>query len=158
MRFAGSYYAELLTGECWWGISQQDKEFHQAMNDLDVCRVAFGVFPISHDKSGNVLTSTSWIIIGKDGRCVWKNLPSRLHNLLLCRTPDKASPCDISLGKEGSYFVRFLDGKTHYCLPAALAAECENLETRGGQVTYIAFNPESYDYIIRYTENEEEYF
>jgi hypothetical protein len=45
------------------------------MDAFNVHRVAFGSF--DHD--------TSWIVLSKDGRMAWRNLPSRLHQLLQSR-------------------------------------------------------------------------
>ena len=150
----GSYFSQLSTGECWWGISQLDMDFHKYMNSLDVCRVAFGTFT-NYIYVGDASTiHTSWMIIGKDGRCAWKNIPSGLHNLLLSRTSSDAAPCEVSLGKGDSYFIKFLDGETNYCLPADLASTYKRIESMGGEIRNVSFNPQSYDYIIRYEQKK----
>ncbi len=150
----GSYFTQFSTGECWWGISQLDTDFHKYMNSLEVCRVAFGTFA-NYIYVGEASTiHTSWVIIGKDGRCVWKNIPSGLHNLLLSRTSNDAAPCEVSLGKGDSYFIKFLDGVTNYCLPAGLASTYEQIESMGGEIRNVSFNSQSYDYIIRYEQKK----
>jgi hypothetical protein len=70
-----SYFAELVSGQTLWGIGDHDEEFQKIMDAFNVHRVAFGSF--DHD--------TSWIVLSKDGRMAWRNLPSRLHQLLQSR-------------------------------------------------------------------------
>ena len=62
-----------------------------------------------------------------------------------------AAPCEVSLGRGGSYFIRFLDGTVDYCLPAVAADICEEIERRGGVLTNIVLHGDSYDYIVRHT-------
>ena len=89
-------------------------------------RVAFGA-------------KSSWVVIGKDGSVKWKNVPQGLHDVLIAHelglpgtlTPitksdstspaEYSSPCEVSLGIGGTYFLRFLDGRVDYSLPNFVA-------------------------------------
>lgn len=160
----GCYYAEFQSGECWWGSAVEDPEFHQILLSWDVYRVAFG--PIEslvveedtddrgrRESNGRMIASNSWIILSRDGRAAWKNLPSRLSNRLQDRLADRAAPVEVSLGPGDSYFVRFLDGSVDYCLPAKVARVCERIEKRGGSITNLCLHPNiSHDFVIRHTE------
>jgi len=149
----GCYFAEFRSGECWWGSAVDDREFHKILQNWDVHRVVFGPINAVEDERGNKRLVNSWIIIGRDGRAAWKNLPSRLHHKLESRLASWAAPAEVSLGPGDSYFVRFLDGTIDYCLPAEIATVCEHIERRGASITYIALHPEiSNDYLIRHTE------
>jgi hypothetical protein len=151
----GSYYAEFQSGECWWGSAVEDADFHNLMRSWDVYRVAFGpIESVAEDEHDNKTISTSsWIIISRDGRAAWKNLPSRLTQKLEGRLASWAAPAEVSLGPGDSYFVRFLDGQVDYCLPAEIARVCERIESSGGQITSICLHPEiSNDFVIRHTD------
>jgi len=152
----GSYYAQFRTGHCWWGNAvENDNDFHAIMRDWDVYRVVFGPI-ITHEHDGDKYTTSSWIILGRDGRAAWKNVPSRLHNLLSSRLADWAAPAEVALGCGDSYFIRFLDGTIDYCLPAAIADECSRIELRGGSITGVILHADvSNDFIIRHTEVNE---
>jgi antitoxin component HigA of HigAB toxin-antitoxin module len=108
----GCYYSEFRSGECWWGLTSDDDELDMMLNEWDVYKIAFGPCVTIEQANGRSYKSTSWILIARDGRAAWKNLPSRLHNKLSSRLANETSPVDISLGCEGSYFIRFLDGKS----------------------------------------------
>jgi hypothetical protein len=149
----GCYYAEFRSGECWWGNAVEDDDFHSIIQAWDVYRVVFGPIDAFEDERGNKRLSNSWIILGRDGRAAWKNLPSRLHYRLESRLANWAAPAEVSLGPGDSYFVRFLDGSVDYCLPAEVAQVCEYVEQNGGAITDIALHPEiSHDFVIRHTE------
>jgi len=154
----GSYFAEFRSGECWWGCAGEGKEFYEILQQWDVYRVVFGASMMhttttsggGHDN--NIITN-SWIILAKDGRAAWKNVPSRLHQILESRLANAAAPAEVSLGSGESYYVRFLDGTVDYCLPAEIAAVCERIQSHGGTITDIAMNPEvSHEFMIRHTE------
>lgn len=107
----GSYYCEFRSGECWWGLTTDDDELDAIFNEWDVYKVAFGPCSTLELADGTAYASTSWIVIARDGRAAWKNLPARLHNKLSSRLANETAPSEISLGCGGSYFVRFLGGK-----------------------------------------------
>jgi len=113
------------------------------MDTFDVQRVAFGPFT----------SAPSWIIIGKNGKVAWRNLPCRLDMLLSKRTSSMSAPCEVSLGEHGSYFIRFLDGDIDYCLPAHIAASCQEILNQGADITNIALHPETSEaFVIRHTQ------
>lgn len=109
----GCYYAELRSGECWWGLTPADDELDAIFNEWDIYRIAFGPCVTLDSTSAPTSTNraTSWIVIARDGKAAWKNLPSRLHGMLSSRLANDPTPTEIALGCEGSYFVRFSDGK-----------------------------------------------
>jgi hypothetical protein len=149
----GCYYAEFRSGDCWWGNAlKDDKNFHMIVKNWDVYRVAFGPIVTYKDDDGHRWTANSWIILGRDGRAAWKNLPSRLHQKLESRLVDWPAPAEVMLGSDDSYFIRFLDGTIDYCLPAEVASVCDYIESRGGRITDMALHPEvSQDFVIRHT-------
>jgi hypothetical protein len=106
----GCYYCEFRSEECWWGLTADDDELDAIFNEWDVYKIAFGPYLNVEQGGGKTLSSTSWIVIARDGRAAWKNLPSRLHNKLSSRLANESLPYDVSLGCGGSYFIRFLDG------------------------------------------------
>jgi hypothetical protein len=150
----GCYYAEFRSGECWWGSAVEDHDFHAIISHWDIYRVVFGpIVAFEDDFGGNKSMSNSWIILGRDGRAAWKNLPSRLHHRLESRLANGAAPAEVALGPGDSYYIRFLDGTVDYCLPAVVAEVCEHIELNGGSITDIALHPEiSHDFVIRHTE------
>lgn len=105
---SGYYYAELRNGACWWGSAAVDHEFDKCCSQWDVHRVVFG--PCTFFDIGTTSKMIpSWIILSKDGKVAWKNIPSRLQSQLMHRNGDLA-PTEVSLGSNGSYFIRYLDG------------------------------------------------
>jgi hypothetical protein len=149
----GCYYAEFRSGEIWWGNAVEDNDFHAILEQWDVYRVVFGPIEVFEDEHGNSRVANSWIILGRDGRAAWKNLPSRLQHQLESRLANWAAPAEVSLGPGDSYFIRFLDGTVDYCLPAEVAQVCDHIERYGGSITEIALHPEiSHDFLIRHTE------
>jgi len=149
----GCYYAQFRSGECWWGSIADDREFDAICGDRDwdIHRVVFGGGCAVTDAHGHKHATTSWIILGRDGRACWKNLPARLHNKLESRMASEAAPAEVALGSGGSYFIRFLDGSTDYCLPARTAQVCRDLEKDGKAITSVSLSPElSRDFIIRH--------
>lgn len=142
----GAYFCELSTGHTWWGSS--DPDFIRLVMEWKVSRVAFGA---SRDYGGETLHS--WIIVGRDGRVAWKNIPARLHNKLEFRLADNVTLAEVTLGPEGAYFVRFLDGTVDYCLPAKISSSCESIERDGGKITNVILRVDSsQDFVIRHTE------
>ena len=149
----GCYYAEFKSGECWWGSAVEDRDFHAIIQSWDVYRVVFGSIVAFEDERGIKRLTNSWIILGRDGRAAWKNLPSRLHHRLESRLASWSAPAEVALGPGDSYYVRFLDGTVDYCLPAVVAEVCEHIELHGAKITNIALHPEiSQDFVIRHTE------
>lgn len=149
----GCYYAEFRSGECWWGSVAEDTDFDAICKDKDwdIYRVAFGPCTSVTDATGHKHFSTSWIILGRDGRAAWKNLPARLHNLLERRLASDAAPAEVALGGGGAYFIAFLDGSTDYMLPTAAAKACREIEASGLNITAMSLHPElSNDFIIRH--------
>ncbi|KAL7563613.1 hypothetical protein ACA910_013354 [Epithemia clementina (nom. ined.)] len=173
------YYAEFRSGEAWWGSSVEDRAFHSICTEWDVYRVAFGPCLVveddaaQHDHASTTTTATtasssvfsdsvhqqhrqptatsSWVVLSRDGRAAWKNIPSRLDRLLQSRMANQAGVAEVSLGCGDSYFCRFLDGTVDYCLPSTVAAVCQQLERKGSTtITSIALHPElSHDFVIR---------
>jgi hypothetical protein len=121
--------------------SQEDDALHQTLANMDVHRVAFG-------------GDSSWIVIGKNGDVVWKNIPQGLHDVMISRESSAAAPCELSLGMEGSYFIRFLDGSVEYMLPSYVADVCERLEAKGQTVRNVSLHSDSYDCLMRYSEKK----
>jgi hypothetical protein len=116
--------------------------------------------------------SLSFVVIGKDGSVKWKNVPRRLHDILtqqesnnaatghasLRITSDEndhaiaaAAPCEISLGMDGTYFVRFLDGTVDYVLPNFAADIFDTLEAHGKHIRNVAMHVDTHDCLIRYS-------
>lgn len=146
----GCYYAEFRSGECWWGSAVEDTDFRSICESWDVHRVAFGSVSSIEDSSGLKHFISSWIVVGRDGRLAWKNVPSRLHNLLYRRMGNEAAVGEIALGNGNTYFVRFLDGSMDYCLPASLSRVVHELEASGDELTSIYMNPElAQDFVVR---------
>lgn len=148
------YYAEFRSGEVWWGSPPNDDTFQNLCNDWDVYRVAFGPITSLIDGTGDQKEhlSPSWIILGRDGRVAWKNLPTRLHYMLKSRLANEAAVEEVALGSGDSYFVRFLDGTVDYCLPAHMGSVCQKLEQEGATLTSISLHPNlPYDFVIRST-------
>ena len=173
------YYAEFRSGEAWWGSSVDDRAFHSICTEWDVYRVAFGPCvvveeepetmgdaatsppmspqqqqpqsPTPAQQSRTPTTTSSWVVLSRDGRAAWKNIPSRLDRLLSSRMANQAGVAEVSLGCGDSYFCRFLDGTVDYCLPSTVAAVCQQLEAKGSTtITSIALHPElSQDFVIR---------
>mmetsp|Transcript_8324 Transcript_8324/g.12820 ORF Transcript_8324/g.12820 Transcript_8324/m.12820 type:complete len:529 (+) Transcript_8324:58-1644(+) len=164
----GAYYASFSSGHEWWGMS--DLDFLRLVQEWPVHRVAFGhattVTNISSQLPNVVATNKSpvnnkmkkrrlysWIITSRDGRVAFKNLPPRLAHLLDSRVADKSAPSEISLGPEGSYFIKFLDGSIDFCLPDFMMSACETIQKKGGKITNILLHPLlSKEFLIRHTE------
>ena len=163
----GTYYVEFRNSEKWWGIitnnhdnhnknnnkieADHEEEFNTICYDWDVHRVAFGPCTIQQ-RSTVPSISLSWIIISKDGKVAWKNIPLRLHNYLSNRIASDSTPCEVSLGANGSYYIRFIDGTSDWSLPAKTAQECQNLILRGATIRSISLHPDlSNDFIIRHS-------
>jgi hypothetical protein len=173
----GTYYVEFRNSEKWWGIitnasadgrtsntkhrieADDEEEFNTICYDWDVHRVAFGPCHIirtatTQPSSETVVPSISlsWIIISKDGKVAWKNIPLRLHHCLSNRIASDSTPCEVSLGAHGSYFIRFIDGTCDWVLPAKTAQECQNLIRQGKTIRSISLHPDlSNNFIIRYS-------
>lgn len=162
-----SYYAEFRSGECWWGCP--DAEFGRLCRDWDVHRVGFGPakemwVPSSsatpsntaanqQQQQQNCIVCLSWLIMSRDGRAAWKNLPARLHSQLSTRLASEPAPVEFALGAGESYFVRWMDGTSDWQLPAAAAAVCERLEKHApdSTITSVALHPSSaQDFVIRH--------
>ncbi len=166
------YYAEFDDGECWW-CTNNDDILDKVFMEMDVHRVAFGTGS-SEVVDGAAAASTdttiskslSFVVIGKDGAVKWKNVPRGLHNALMLHksngsviatsdehdhTAAAAAPCEVSLGMDGSYFVRFLDATVDYVLPNFAADIFDKLEACGKQIRNVALHVETYDCLIRYS-------
>jgi hypothetical protein len=144
------YFAEFRSGETWWGSAVDDRAFHTICSEWDVYRVVFGTALTLEDAEGQRHATASWIILGRDGRAAWKNLPARLDLKLQTRMADEAAVAEVALGSGDSYFVRFLDGTVDYCLPSTMAYVCQQLEKQGSTITSVSIHPElSHDFIIR---------
>lgn len=143
----GSYYCSFSSGLVWWGIS--DPDFVAIVKEWPVYRVAFG----ETKKLPKQKRLFSWIIVSRDGRVAFKNLPLRLTNLLNSRLADESAPSEVSLGSEGAYFIRFLNGTIDYCLPSNITEVCNFVEKRGGKITNVLLHPLlSKEFIVRHTE------
>lgn len=143
----GSYFCSFTSGHNWWGMA--DPDFRAIVKDWPVHRVAFG----EAKKLAKQKRLYSWIVVSRDGRVAFKNLPLRLTHLLGSRLADEPAPSEISLGPEGTYFIRFLNGTIDYCLPAHVTEVCNFIETRGGKITNVFLHPQlSKEFIVRHTE------
>lgn len=146
------YYAEFRSGDVWWGSPPNDEAFQNLCQDWDVYRVAFGPVTSLVDGTGDQKEhiTTSWVILARDGRVAWKNIPTRLHFLLKSRLANEAAVEEVALGSGDSYFVRFLDGTVDYCLPAHMGLVCQKLEQEGSTITSISLHPNlPHDFVIR---------
>jgi hypothetical protein len=142
----GSYYAAFSSGHVWWAGG--DDDFSDIVSEWPVYRVAFG--PALLTKKVKIY---SWVVVSRDGRVAFKNLPTRLQHLLESRLANEAAPAELSLGTEGSYFCRFLDGSVDYCLPAVAAQVCDEIVSKGGKITNILLHPLlSREFIVRHSE------
>jgi hypothetical protein len=142
-----SYYVAFSSGHVFWASS--DSDFHAIVRDWPVYRVAFG----ESKKLPNQKMSSSWIVVARDGRVAFKNLPQRLTNILNSRLVDMPMPSEVALGSDGSYFIRFLDGVIEYCLPSDISNVCEFVLRRGGKITNVLLHPKlSKEFIVRHTE------
>lgn len=114
----GCYYAEFRSGECWWGSAVNDLEFDTICREWDVYRIVFGPCTMFDDGRGEVhgrqYLASSWIVLARDGRAAWKNIPARLHSKLSSRLASESAPMEVALGQGDSYFVKFLDGTSKY--------------------------------------------
>jgi hypothetical protein len=114
----GCYYAEFRSGECWWGLAVNDPEFDRICRAWDVYRVAFGPCTVFNDGVGGLhgrqFLALSWIVLARDGKAAWKNVPARLHSKLSRRIASDSAPTEVALGHGDVYFVRFLDGTSAY--------------------------------------------
>jgi len=173
----GAYYASFQSGHEWWGMA--DLDFIRLVQEWPVHRVAFGhTTTISNSSthlpsgmgenshSSKKITAYgigrkktkkrrlfSWIVTSRDGRVAFKNIPSRLAHLLETRVADQLAPAELSLGSEGSYFIKFLDGTADYCLPQYIMNVCSNIEKKGGKITNILLHPQlSKEFLIRHTD------
>jgi len=133
----GQYYAEFKSGQVWWGST--DPDCNLLLREWKVYRIAFGDYG-------------AWIMVGKDGRVAWKNLPARLHSKLQDRLVSYPAPAEITLGSQGAYFVRYLDDSVDYCLPENISSVCEQIERDGGKITNVILGDLNRDFIIRHTE------
>ena len=121
----GTYFCTFSSGHVWWGTS--DPDFEAIVKEWPVYRVAFG----ESKKFPKQKRLFSWIIVSRDGRVAFKNLPLRLTNLLNSRLADESAPAEISLSSEGAYFIRFLNGTIDYCLPSHITDVCNFIVQRG---------------------------
>jgi hypothetical protein len=143
----GSYFCSFSSGHVFWGIS--DPDFDEIVKEWPVYRVAFG----ETKKLPQQKRLFSWIVVSRDGRVAFKNLPLRLTNLLNSRLADESAPAEIALGSEGAYFIRFLNGTIDYCLPSHITDVCNFIMQRGGKITNILLHPQlSKEFIVRHTE------
>src|SRR6056300_1150966 len=149
-REARCYYLEFDNGECWWAVPTPNDELESLLREVDVHRIAFGS---SFDSIGDY-TSSSWIVIAKDGSVYYKNIPQGLHDALTSRVsnidPHVMAPCEVSLGQSGSYFVRFLDGSVDYNLPKYAADVFETFESHVLQIRNVCLHVDTADCIIRF--------
>jgi hypothetical protein len=137
------YYAEFNDGECWWGTNGDDV-LDRIFTRMDVHRVAFG-------GGGG---ESSWIAIGKNGSVKWRNVPRGLHDFLIAldsMAESPVSPCEVSLGMDGTYFVRLLDGSIDYSLPNFVAEVIDELEADGKIIRNVSLHVDTSDCLIRYS-------
>lgn len=144
------YYGVLRSGETWWGTV--DSDLDAVLQEWDCHRVVFGPSQVASDPRSpdHPHYHTSWIVVSKDGRVAWKNIPSQLEEIFSCRLATKAGVAEVSLGYSGAFFVRFLDGTTHFSLPSHVADACRRLEQQGQAITMVVLHSElCHDFIIR---------
>jgi hypothetical protein len=173
-----SYYAEFRNGERWWGSAfREDQfEFMTICRDWDVHRVVLGPPTCLDGGRDQHYLASSWIVLSRDGKVAWKNIPVRLHNKLSNRLASESALVEASLGCAGAYFIRFLDGTEYNCclvtfvyfgthfhlpffslgttdwqLPARTAQVCRALELKGQAILSISLHPDlPNDFIIRH--------
>lgn len=147
----GCYYAEFRSGDTVWGTasdSSEIDEFDSLCKEWSVSRVAFGPGIRIKDGTGRSHRASSWVVLSRDGRAAWKNVPSRLHHMLEDRMASQVAPIEVSLGHGDSYFVRFLDGTTDYCLPSHIASFIEKNKLDVTSISMHADMPN--DFLIRH--------
>jgi hypothetical protein len=98
-------------------------------------------------------------VIAKDGSVFYKNIPQGLHDALTLRAEESPvdannihcakSPCEVSLGMSGSYFIRFLDGTVDYNLPKFAADVFEKIESQG-LLRNVCLHVDTADCLIRF--------
>lgn len=109
------YYIQFRSGETWWSGSAADTEFDAILGRWDVQRVAFGAATVL----GTHAVAVSWVVVARDGKVAWKNIPRRLEGLLLSKST--TAPAEIALGTNGSFFLKFMDGA---CVGAGSIGGC----------------------------------
>ena len=167
---AGYYFVQFRSGDSWWSGANRDNEFDSICRRWDVHRVAFGASTV-FDMGVSSKVAVSWVVIGRDGKVAWKNIPGRLQSTL---ENTKSPPSEISLGTNGSFFCKFIDGKNiasmaflwcvlplvlpwnttgtmEWQLPSKTAEVCERLEREGSKIMSVMLSPEvTQDFIIRH--------
>jgi hypothetical protein len=123
-------------------------EFKKVMDQFNVYRVAFGPLTTCNMGDNQLRVETSWIVVGKDGRIAYRNIPSRLQNLLQQRPPHMPSIAEVSLGSAGTYFVRFLDGSMDFILPAWIADACKTVLGYGSTISSLSLHPDAPNHFI----------
>ena len=154
------YFCQFYSGDTWWGSRAEDAPFHKICSSWDIHTASFGT-PVVREKK----REASWILLSCDGQAAWRNLPARLHNILLARTELVSSlvekgtnyfhTCaseiaEISLGSEDSYFVRFMDGSVDFCYSAKMEKHHRHLEEKGSTVTSVCLHPQlPFNFVMR---------
>ncbi len=70
---------------------------------------------------------------------------------MLCPASVDPAPCEVSLGMDGTYFVRLLDGSVDYSLPNFVADVIDKLEADGKKIRNVALHVDTFDCFIRYS-------
>jgi hypothetical protein len=139
-----SYYAEFKSGEIWWGVD--DPQLDTILRQWDIVVMEFGETRLIGKRR-----FSTWIAVDARGRVAWKNLPARLHGILESRLPNASGIASVSLGARSSWFIKFVDGETHWMLPAQTAKAFETLEKEQRSVTSVSLHPKlPNDFIIRH--------
>jgi hypothetical protein len=139
-----SYYAEFKSGEIWWGVD--DPQLDAILRQWDIAVMEFGETRLVGKRR-----FSSWIVVDTRGRVAWKNLPARLHGILESRLPNTSGIAAVSLGARSAWFIKFVDGETHWMLPAQAAKAFETIEKDKQSITSVSLHPKlPNDFIIRH--------
>jgi hypothetical protein len=135
----GAYYAMLNDEVCWSTQGLQDEDdFEAAVRKYRVKHVEFG-------------ENGCWIVLYEGGRSAWsRGLPRELFNKLRSRNPRLPEASQVTLGPYETWFVRWADGKTDWCLPTHVSKLCDDVVSAGGEVTHVSLFSAG-NYFIRST-------
>ena len=78
-------------------------------------------------------------VLWEDGSSVWVNLPKKLHDKLIGRQKSLAGVQAMSVGDDGSWFVRFHDGSWDARGPDNLPKTMDDVDKDDCQVVAVEF-------------------
>ena len=82
---------------------------------------------------------------------MFQSLPTKLRNKLRSRNPRLPEAIEVALGPGQTWFVRYADGRTDWCLPTHVANKCDQVASDGGMVSSVSMCADSSDYMVRST-------